>query len=147
MEIPKQKERSLLGASFICEPGQSTRKWKEIPLATTPWTELLGFSVKYLLASHEAHSTQYLWIIKNLYSFSILLPPSPVTWRPFESYSNLSVAGVDYRTMSEPVITVVHAEIKFLKYSFQEAYYESRDSVLIAFCLKFIISWHLRLSF
>lgn len=122
VEIPKQEDGSLLGASFMCEPGQLTRIWKEILLAMTPRTELLGFPVKYLLTSHEAHSIQYLWNIRNLYSVSILLPLAPITWRPFESYSNLSVPGVDYRTMGEAVTAVVHAEIKFLKYSFQAAY-------------------------
>lgn len=141
----RRKEASL-GASFMCEPGQLTKIWKEILLARAPWTELLGCPVKYLLARHEAHSIQYLWNIRNLY-FSILLSLSPVTWRPFESYSNLSVSGVDRRTTGEPVTSVVHAEIKFLEYSFQAAHQESRDSVLIAFCLKFIISWHLRMSF
>lgn len=79
MEIPKEKEGSLLGASLLCEPGQLTKIGKETLLARMPWKEPLGFPVKYLLASSEAHSIQYLCNGMDMYAFSLLLPQSSVT--------------------------------------------------------------------
>jgi len=77
--IPKEEKGSLLGASLTGEPGQLAKKQKEILLARMPWKEPLGFPVKYLLASHEAHSSQYLCNIRELYAFSLLLPQSCFT--------------------------------------------------------------------